>query len=478
VDNDCDGAVDEGCDCGTVGESRSCGWSPNLSLPCKPGQQTCQSNGTWSDCVGVVFPAEETCGDGIDNDCNGLVDDGCGEPDGGEDAGVDTGTVEDDGGLTQEICGNGLDDDRNGFIDDGCEVVAYCPPDSVRWDRIQSPDGLTLGSWEAARSAWTGKEHLFAYVGKEEPYGQGQNYKLYLARWGSDGSHLSTTMIADKNVKNPFSRTDDLVWTGDLAVILASGMLFRANADGLSVGVPVATNLGRAIGWNGKRIGMLSIRSGTQAFFEELNTQFEPVASVELDGLGWSDVAWTGTHWIVMGTSSKKVVFLDGTTVVATHALPTEQYTWPFMAVSNHGALVCGHTFRSDFSDPYSARCQLFSGNGELRGDPIAWDGGPFRHGDSGAFWWKSRYMVIFIGDDVGKNTVRIVTIGDDGSVQDVPTPPLGADTGHTPGSWTWYFHSAFDNIEYTPDEIFFETRWLSPYMKSGRMRVYCDTTQ
>jgi len=86
--------------------------------------------------------------------------------------------------------------------------------------------------------------------------------------------------------------------------------------------------------------------------------------------------------------------------------------------------------------------------------------------------------MVIFIGDDVGKNTVRIVTIGDDGSVQDVPTPPLGADTGHTPGSWTWYFHSAFDNIEYTPDEIFFETRWLSPYMKSGRMRVYCDTTQ
>src|ERR1700685_2224243 len=42
--------------------------------PCKGGTQTCQSSHTWGNCTGEVVPVPEVCGDGIDNNCNGMVD--------------------------------------------------------------------------------------------------------------------------------------------------------------------------------------------------------------------------------------------------------------------------------------------------------------------------------------------------------------------------------------------------------------------
>ena len=70
-----------GADClsGTCnsGESRTCYTGPGSSDgvgPCHGGMQTCTAGGTWSDCVGEVVPAPENCTDGIDNNCNGAVD--------------------------------------------------------------------------------------------------------------------------------------------------------------------------------------------------------------------------------------------------------------------------------------------------------------------------------------------------------------------------------------------------------------------
>jgi len=42
--------------------------------PCTGGMQSCTSAGSWGDCMGEVVPVGETCGDNIDNNCNGMTD--------------------------------------------------------------------------------------------------------------------------------------------------------------------------------------------------------------------------------------------------------------------------------------------------------------------------------------------------------------------------------------------------------------------
>ena len=80
-DDDCDGELDEGCNC-TDGQTQTCyeGAASNLGVgPCMAGSQTC-SQGAWGPCNGQVLPATETC-DSIDNNCDGTTDEG--NPDGG-----------------------------------------------------------------------------------------------------------------------------------------------------------------------------------------------------------------------------------------------------------------------------------------------------------------------------------------------------------------------------------------------------------
>lgn len=129
-DDDCDGSIDEGQAGGQL--SRACyeGPSGSESLgPCLPGRQICQ-RGSWGTCEGQRLPEPEVC-DAIDNDCDGLIDDG--NPDAG--GGCETeglgrcrpGTLTcAEGGLVcvrtngpaPEAC-NGLDDDCDGSTDEG-----------------------------------------------------------------------------------------------------------------------------------------------------------------------------------------------------------------------------------------------------------------------------------------------------------------------------------------------------------------------
>jgi hypothetical protein len=72
IDDDCDGVVDNGI------APRPCYDGPAGTLGvgvCRGGNQTC-SAGTWGACAGETLPTVEVC-DGLDNNCNGVVDEGC-----------------------------------------------------------------------------------------------------------------------------------------------------------------------------------------------------------------------------------------------------------------------------------------------------------------------------------------------------------------------------------------------------------------
>jgi hypothetical protein len=124
IDDDCDGTFDEG-----LGAPIVCGTGA-----CQRMVPSCSGGGMMTCTPGA--PSPETC-NGIDDDCNGMVDDGLGSTMCGVGACVRT-TPTCSGGMPRacvpgtpsaEVC-NGLDDNCNGAVDDGFGTtscgVGYC----------------------------------------------------------------------------------------------------------------------------------------------------------------------------------------------------------------------------------------------------------------------------------------------------------------------------------------------------------------
>lgn len=79
VDDDCDGTTDEDCGC-TVGTTMSCYSGPAATMgvgACRPGTRSCVAGSPpmYGACTGEVVPRAEVCGNSVDDDCDGEVDD-------------------------------------------------------------------------------------------------------------------------------------------------------------------------------------------------------------------------------------------------------------------------------------------------------------------------------------------------------------------------------------------------------------------
>ncbi|MBM4363005.1 MAG: hypothetical protein FJ104_10015, partial [Deltaproteobacteria bacterium] len=133
VDNDCDGQTDEGTGGG------QCGTAPNV-LPCKRGTFQCVA-GQLS-CQGEILPSNELCNN-VDDNCDGTVDNGitagvgneCGSNVGICKKGLTAcvaGSVQCSGatGSGTEVC-NGLDDDCDGIVDNN---LSDAPADPDCWN--------------------------------------------------------------------------------------------------------------------------------------------------------------------------------------------------------------------------------------------------------------------------------------------------------------------------------------------------------
>ncbi len=120
VDNDCDGLVDEDCPVGMPCDGPDADQCANGVFVCGPmGECICNEMGAGN---------AETCGDGMDNDCDGMVDEGCGFFDLDQDGSLDDVDCNDQDPGTfpgaPEQC-DGQDNDCDGQIDEGgvCSTV-------------------------------------------------------------------------------------------------------------------------------------------------------------------------------------------------------------------------------------------------------------------------------------------------------------------------------------------------------------------
>jgi hypothetical protein len=156
--------------------------------PCKGGTRTCDAGGEWGSCLNEIVPAQEMCTDGVDNNCNGSIDededrdgdgittcggDCCDSTECGSPALVNAGAFDAPGNMFDDDC-NGVIDDSPALCDQGlasgslngldyAKAIDLCQTATMtekKWGVISATFSLADGTGSPAAPAQSIRDHF------------------------------------------------------------------------------------------------------------------------------------------------------------------------------------------------------------------------------------------------------------------------------------------------------------------------------